>query len=90
MEKNENELSFDSAVGSSERRASPDSAVPEGDAMHHAGCGGRGDCLDTKPLSYVYAPDQQFRLLYSAKEALSHGTLFEELYKPMGVYGREH
>ena len=55
----------------------------------HSGCGGRGDCLDTVPLAYVYAPSQQFRLLYSAKDALSHGTLFEELYKPMEVYGRE-
>lgn len=52
-------------------------------------CGGRGDCLDNMPLAYVYAPDQKFRMLYSANEALSHGTLFEELYKPMEVYGRE-
>ncbi len=41
------------------------------------------------PLAYVYSPDQQFRLLYSAPEALKHGTLFEELYKPMEVYGNE-
>ena len=52
-------------------------------------CGGRGDCLDNMPLAYVYAPDQKFRMLYSAEDALSHGTLFEELYKPMGVYGNE-
>ena len=52
-------------------------------------CGGRGDCLDGMPLAYVYAPDQTFRMLYSANDALSHGTLFEELYKPMEVYGRE-
>ncbi|MBO5907067.1 MAG: spore coat associated protein CotJA [Clostridia bacterium] len=52
-------------------------------------CGGRGDCLDGKPLAYVYAPDQRFRMLYSASEALRHGTLFEELYKPKGVYGNE-
>lgn len=58
-----------------------------GEAMGE--CGGRGDCLDTKPLAYVYAPDQRFRMLYSAKDALSHGTLFEELYKPKGVYGNE-
>ena len=54
---------------------------------HH--CGGRGDCLDNMPLAYVYAPDQMFRMLYSANDALDHGTLFEELYKPMEVYGRE-
>ena len=41
------------------------------------------------PLAYVYAPTQAFRLLYSAPEALKHGTLFEELYKPMEVYGNE-
>ena len=52
-------------------------------------CGGRGDCLDNMPLAYVYAPDQFFRMLYSADDALKHGTLFEELYKPMEVYGRE-
>ncbi len=52
-------------------------------------CGGTGDCLDRKPLAYVYAPDQMFRMLYSANDALKNGTLFEELYKPMEVYGRE-
>ena len=52
-------------------------------------CGGNGSCLDNMPLAYVYAPDQMFRMLYTANEALSHGTLFEELYKPMEVYGRE-
>ena len=52
-------------------------------------CGGRGDCLDNMPLAYVYAPDQRFRMLYSADDALAHGTLFEELYKPKEVYGRE-
>lgn len=52
-------------------------------------CGGRGDCLDNMPLAYVYAPDQMFRMLYTANDALKHGTLFEELYKPMEVYGRE-
>ncbi len=52
-------------------------------------CGGDGSCLDTRPLAYVYAPNQFFRMLYSANDALAHGTLFEELYKPMEVYGRE-
>ena len=56
---------------------------------HNHTCGGRGDCLDDKPLAYVYSPDQSFRLLYSANDSLKHGTLFEELYKPMEVYGRE-
>ncbi len=52
-------------------------------------CGGTGDSRDTKPLAYVYAPDQKFCLLYSAPDALAHGTLFEQLYKPKEVYGRE-
>lgn len=52
-------------------------------------CGGDGSCLDDMPLAYVYAPDQAFRMLYSANDALKHGTLFEELYKPKEVYGRE-
>ena len=47
------------------------------------------DTLVGAPLAYVYAPTQAFRLLYSAPEALKHGTLFEELYKPMEVYGNE-
>ena len=45
--------------------------------------------LKDVPLAYVYAPTQAFRMLYSAKDALAHGTLFEELYKPMEVYGNE-
>lgn len=52
-------------------------------------CGGTGNCLDNKPIAYVYAPNQFFRMLYSANDALNHGTLFEELYKPREVYGRE-
>lgn len=60
-----------------------------GETAMHMGCGGTGDCLDEKPLAYAYVPDQRFRMLYSAEQALAHGTLFEELYKPMEVYGRE-
>ena len=52
-------------------------------------CGGGRGCLDDMPLAYVYAPDQKFRMLYSANDALKHGTLFEELYKPKEVYGNE-
>ena len=38
--------------------------------------------LSDKPLGYAYVPIQRWRMLYPADEALSHGTLFEELYKP--------
>ncbi len=42
--------------------------------------------LGGAPIAYAYMPDQSFRLMYSAKDALKHGTLFEELYLPMEVY----
>ena len=65
----------------------------DNDAVPHSmqnGCGDMLDnCLDSRPLAYVYAPNQRFCMLYSAKDALDHGTLFESLYKPMEVYGRE-
>ena len=65
----------------------------DGDTMPHSmnnGCGEMtDDCLDGRPLAYVYAPNQRFCMLYSAKDALDRGTLFEALYKPMEVYGRE-
>ena len=68
------------------------SPTPDGEGMTPEGgqynCGG-GGCLDEALLAYVYAPNQKFRMLYSAHDALSHGTLFEELYKPTGVYGNE-
>lgn len=48
----------------------------------------RADCKGSvdMPLGYAVFPIQKFRLLYSASDALSHGTLFEELYLPMEVY----
>ena len=54
-----------------------------------ADCGEAANCVDNLPLAYVYAPNQRFCMLYSAEDALSHGTLFEALYKPKEVYGRE-
>ena len=35
-------------------------------------------------LAMVYAPTQCFRMTYSHSDALKNGTLFEELYKPLG------
>jgi len=52
------------------------------------GSGGRLPEGDVS-LAYVYAPMQRFCMLYSDGEALNHGTLFEELYKPMEVYAVE-
>ena len=45
--------------------------------------------LHDKPLAYAYVPIQRWRMLYSVDDALGRGTLFEELDKPMEVYGRE-
>ena len=54
------------------------------------GCSSNEDAsLGSRPLAYAYVPIQSFRMLYSPEEALKHATLFEELYKPMEVYGRE-
>ena len=45
--------------------------------------------LDGKPLAYAYVPMQSWCMLHSIEDALGRGTLFEELDKPMGVYGNE-
>ena len=41
------------------------------------------------PLGYAYVPIQRWQMMYAPEEALAKGTLFEELYKPLGVYGNE-
>lgn len=51
-------------------------------------CGG-STAVDELTPAYLYSPNQKFCMLYSAADALKHGTLFEQLYKPMEVYGRE-
>lgn len=54
------------------------------------GCAANEDeSLGSRPLAYAYVPIQSFRMLYTPADALTHGTLFEELYKPMEVYGHE-
>ena len=60
-------------------------ARQEGD-MHGNGalasaCGGMPS------LAMVYSPHQIFENLYSAEEALEHGTLFIDLDKPWKVGG---
>lgn len=45
--------------------------------------------LHDKPLAYAYVPIQRWRMMFTPEDALAHGTLFEELYKPMEVYGNE-
>ncbi len=38
---------------------------------------------DDVQLAMVYSPYQYFCHLYTPEDALSHGTLFEQLYKPL-------
>ena len=48
--------------------------------------GGDGAGCATRQLAMVYSPYQCWRMLYSPDEALKHGCLFEELYKPLEEY----
>ncbi len=45
--------------------------------------------LHGMPLGYAYVPIQHFRMMFTPEDALKHGTLFEELYLPLGVYGND-
>ena len=59
------------------------------DGQSRGKCEGREGCdMSGMAIGYAYVPYQKFRMLYSAEDALSHGTLFEELYLPFGVYGK--
>lgn len=41
------------------------------------------------PLAYSYVPYQRFETPYTKEKALSAGTIFPSLNKPLGVYGKE-
>ena len=56
-------------------------------ACRCAPCGENSWGLNDYPLAMVYAPCQAFRNLYDADTALTQGTLFAELYLPLGGYG---
>ena len=61
-----------------------------GNTTESAGCnGGDGACMKDLPLAYAYVPIQKWRMIYSTDDALGRGTMFEELDKPMEVYGNE-
>lgn len=45
--------------------------------------GGMGSGCASRQLAMVYSPHQCWRMLYSPEKALSRGTLFEELDKPL-------
>ena len=40
-------------------------------------------------LGYSYVPIQELKNVFSNEEALEKGTLFPELYMPLGVYGKK-
>lgn len=46
-------------------------------------------CLCELPLAYSYTPLQELDTVYDNMTALSKGTIFPELYKPVSVYGKE-
>ena len=48
-----------------------------------------GEACASPSLAMVYSPTQKWRMLYGVEDALTHGTLFEELYKPLeDCYGK--
>ena len=47
------------------------------------------NCINELPLAYSYTPMQEFDTVYDNETALSKGTVFPELYKPVSVYGKE-
>ncbi len=40
-------------------------------------------------LGYSYVPVQELKNVYSNEEALEKGTLYPELYLPLGEYGKK-
>lgn len=83
MERNENGLSsllyrrdtascFNADAGNG---GNADPGAEGGGALRCEGCG-------QKQLAMVYSPMQCWRRLHTPDEALTKGTLFEELYKP--------
>ena len=84
MERNEKGYPIASRCG--DNREIPENEVRGGE---NCDTGGPNCDLDSLAPGYLYAPMQKFCMLYPTAEALRHGTLFEQLYKPMEVYGRE-
>ena len=57
-----------------------------GNGANGGNCNGSMDCTRHHQLAMVYSPYQCWRMLYSPDDALKHGCLFEELYKPLEEY----
>ena len=99
MEKNENGYSeYFFGNRSIERRSSNGSGCAGRDTRRNDGIGngagmgtetddGTSCPMNTRQLAMVYSPYQHWRMLYSPDEALDHGTMFMELYKPLEECG---
>lgn len=75
MERNENGLSAKEPTMDDYKRMIGNGEREMGNGCRCEGCGNR-------QLAMVYSPMQCWRRLYTPADALMHGTLFEELYKP--------
>lgn len=51
--------------------------------------GSQGGGCSERQLAMMYSPYQCWHMLYSPDDALAHGTMFRELYKPLGGKGDE-
>ena len=60
-----------------------ENAYPMTNRGNDAGRNASNGCSDGLQLAMVYSPYQSWRMLLSPDDALAHGTLFEELYKPL-------
>ena len=94
MERNENGLRVRGGQSSPER----DYACPgtgelwQGDSTVRDGCSDNSSCAlgcSDKQLAMVYAPNQCWRMIFSPEDAMRHGTMFRELYKPLEGYEHE-
>ena len=96
MERNENGFSGSRSFGQSAGRngGCPGTGTPWRENMGgnmmgggaNGGCGsseGENASPRTQQLAMVYAPHQNWQMLYSPEAALMRGTLFEELDKPL-------
>ena len=81
MERNQNGYPTMPKCGKAEAPR-PDVNMPENRAVSPC------TAIDSLPIGYAYVPRQKFRMLYNEEQALSHGTLFEELYLPVEVYAK--
>lgn len=64
----------------------------QGETESGSGCNDNSSCArgcSNQQLSMVYAPKQCWRMIFSPADAMRHGTMFEELYKPLEGYGNE-